>query len=422
MKVHVAFAVFSTLVGIYPAFGQDFKAVPERPRAIEAPGAPLGNDGNTPALTVSAEPLEDITDDLPLTELARISKLPVTESSSPTRSAKDAQLYRTLSPSVVLVVTKTALGSGSLIDASGEILTNFHVVKGYSDVAVVFKPTTEGKRPTKDDMVIGRVTKYDEIADLALIKVGYPPAWASVLQLGDSSEISVGLDVHAIGHPIGETWTYTKGVISQYRLGFEWQPKNGIKHTADVIQTQTPINPGNSGGPLISDAGTLLGVNSFSKTGEGLNYAVSIDDVKKFLARSGNRVAEVKQAPPKVKCKSKLVSRWRSKEEDATLTGFDLICTGKIDAVFTYPDDLSKPIRMAMDRNHDGRFDVEFLGNRNSVWQLSFWDEKFAGRWTLVGYHDDGRLKPTRFESYDTYRKRLALMLAIPDDDSDDEQ
>ena len=57
------------------------------------------------------------------------------------------------------------------------------------------------------------------------------------------SEAQVGADVHAIGHPQGQTWTYTKGLISQVRPDYQWGP-----HKADVIQTQTPINPGNSGG------------------------------------------------------------------------------------------------------------------------------------------------------------------------------
>lgn len=424
MKFHVAFATLCTLVGTYPAVGQNFEAVPQRPGAMGQPGSPLSTGASNPALNFQVKQLEDTPNDLPLTELRRISKLPITEASARTRSAHDAELYRTISPSVVLIVTKTALGSGSLIGRFGEVLTNYHVVKGYSDVGVVFKPTTEGMSPTKDDVLTGHVLKYDEIADLALVKVATAPVGASFLRLGDSSDISVGLDVHAIGHPIEQIWTYTKGIISQYRLGYEWQPKDGVKHRADVIQTQTPINPGNSGGPLFGDSGTLLGVNSFSKSGEGLNYAVSVDDVKRFLGRSGNRVAEVTPAPPpKAKCEPTLVSRWRSKEENATIEGYDSICTGKIDATLTYFDDQSRPLLLDMDRNHDGRFDVEYWGNRGgSKWMLSFWDDKFVGRWTLVGYHDDGSLKPTRFESYAAYRKRLAIRLpALPDDDPDDD-
>jgi S1-C subfamily serine protease len=410
MRTVAASLVLYAFIGAHTAAAQNFNAIPERPRAIEEQGQPLITDAPTTDLNVSPEQLQDFEGDLPLAELARISRMPMNASSSDSRSAKDAQLYRTVSPSVVLIVTKTGLGSGSLIGPSGEVLTNFHVVKGYADVGVVFKPAAEGKRPTKDDMLTGHVTRYDEIADLALVKVANPPAGGSFLRLGDSVEISVGLDVHAIGHPTGEAWTYTKGIISQYRLGFEWQAKGDIKHKADVIQTQTPINPGNSGGPLFGDAGTLIGVNSFKEAGEGLNFAVSVDDVKKFLARSGNRVAEVNRAPaPKPKCKSKEVSRWRSKENDATVIGYDLICIGKIDATSTYFDDLSRPVQLEMDRNHDGWFDVAFFGNRQGIWVISMWDEKFDGHYDLVGYHDDGSLKPTRFESWEAYRKRFGL-------------
>ena len=99
------------------------------------------------------------------------------------------------------------------------------------------------------------------------------------------------MDVHAIGHPTGEAWTYTTGVISQYRQAYEWQVEDDpIKHRADIIQTQTPINPGSSGGPLFGDSSSLIGVNSFKAGGEGLNFAVSVDEVRKFLARSGNRI------------------------------------------------------------------------------------------------------------------------------------
>jgi Trypsin-like peptidase domain len=424
MNVRVAFLVLATLVGVFPALAQDINGpVPRKPRSIDEQRLPLGTGDSGVHPNFTAEDLRDVSDDLPTSFLSRIAKQPLIEATGQTRSAKDAEIYRAVSPSVVLVATKKALGSGSLI-GPGEILTNRHVVVGYSDVAVVFKPTTEGQAPTKDDMLTGHVVKYDEVADLALIKFTSPPGAGKVLRLGDSSEISVGLDVHAIGHPTGETWTYTKGIISQYRLGFEWKGGDGIKHKADVIQTQTPINPGNSGGPLVGESGTLIGVNSFKQSGEGLNFAVSVDDVKKFLSRSGNREGEAKQTSSlNPVCKPKEISRWRTKEKNAVAIGFDLICAGKIDAVFTYPDDRSAPIRLEMDRNHDGSFDVEFLGTRTSVWMLSFWDEKFAGRWTLVGYHDDGRLKPTRFESYEVYRKRVLArrLLAIPDHDGSDD-
>jgi S1-C subfamily serine protease len=389
-------------------------AAPEIPPAMDERGPPLAKDLPGVAMNLSAAQLRDAGSDLPLARLSQIAQQPIAEIFPPTRTAKDAQLYRTASPSVVLIATKEGLGSGSLIGPFGDVLTNWHVVSGHTEVGVVFKPATEGQVPTKEDIRTGFVVKMDEIADLALVKVADPPTGGSFLRLGDSSEISVGLDVHAIGHPVAGRWTYTKGIISQYRLGFEWPGENGTKHKADLIQTQTPINPGNSGGPLISESGTLLGVNTFKAEGEGLNFAISVDDVKKFIARSGSRLAEVKSGaiggpPPEPECRPREVSRWRSKENDATILGYDLTCKGPIDAEYVYPDDLSKAILFKVDRNRDWRADVMFFDlKRRGKWDLSWWDENFDGHWTLVGYHDDGSLKPSRFESYEAYRKRRA--------------
>jgi hypothetical protein len=182
------------------------------------------------------------------------------------------------------------------------------------------------------------------------------------------------------------------------------------KHKVDVVQTQTPINPGNSGGPLISDSGTLIGVNSFKSPGEGLNFAVSISEVKKFLARSGNRVAETSKAPsPKGTCEAKQLFKSRNKENTATIIGYDINCSGKDNAEYVYPDKKSDPVLLKLDRNGDGKADVIFFDfKRTGKWDLSWWDENFDGHWTLVGYHDDGSLRPSRFESYEAYQRRLA--------------
>jgi hypothetical protein len=369
-----------------------------------------GSGADSKALqAVSPSNLDQFPSDLPTNQLSKITQNPVMEASGTTRSAKDAQIYRAVSPSVVLIENKEGgIGSGSLLSAAGDILTNWHVVKGYTYVAVVFKPAIEGKSPTREEAKLGRVVRYDEIADLALVKADVPVGRVPI-RLGAASEIAVGMDVHAIGHPIGETWTYTTGIISQYRQAYEWQAKDDpIKHKADVIQTQTPINPGNSGGPLLSDSGNLIGVNSFKSAGEALNYAVSVDEVRKFLARSSDRIAQ--QAPKSDQgCESKELSRFRSSENDASVVAFDMFCTGKDNAELVIPDNKTKAVFLRLDRNGDGKADaIIFDFKRRAKWDLSFWDEKFQGHWTLVGYHDDGTLKPTRFESYAEFQRRVA--------------
>ena len=158
------------------------------------------------------------------------------------------------------------------------------------------------------------------------------------------------MDVHAIGHPSGEAWTYTTGVISQYRQGYEWKAEDDpIKHKADIIQTQTPINPGNSGGPLLSDSSSLIGVNSFKAGGEGLNFAVSVDEVRKFIARSGNRIRQTSSAPKSDReCKAKEYRNSELKKNDATVVSFDMFCTGKDTGELVTPDDKSQAISLSI--------------------------------------------------------------------------
>ena len=86
-----------------------------------------------------------------------------------------------------------------------------------------------------------------------------------------------------------------------------------------------------------------------------------------------------------------------------------MFCNGKISGNYIIPDNKSDAILLTVDRNGDGRPDVIFFDfKRQKKWDLSFWDEGYDGHWTLVGYHDDGTLKPSRFESYDAFQKRLA--------------
>jgi len=177
---------------------------------------------------------------------------------STTRSILDQRIYKQASPSVVLISNDEGLGSGAVINATGLIITNYHVVGNATKVSVVFKPKIEGAALADRNIYQGTVIKRDQIADLALVKVDVLPVGTPVLQLGTINNAAVGEDVFAIGHPLGEEWTYTRGVISQLRRDYAWKNDDGVSHKADVIQTQTPINPGNSGVFPVSTNGTDL--------------------------------------------------------------------------------------------------------------------------------------------------------------------
>jgi len=328
------------------------------------------------------------------------------------RGTKSVQLYRQVSPAVVLIATERAIGSGTLLNMQGDILTNWHVVDGSPSVGVIFKPAQEGQKITRADVRPAKVVRVDEVADLALVRVSLVPDRIVPVALGEPAEIVVGADVHAIGHPTGEAWTYTMGVISQVRQSYKWRTEDRREHEANVIQTQTPINPGNSGGPLLTDDGRLIGVNSFKAAGEGLNFAVGLDELRRFLSSTSNRVAAL-TSPPKhskgapAKCEPKQLFHGVRKAEGYEVTGVDLDCDGRVDVEFRMPLDQKKPLMAAFDRNGDGKVDLlVFSFKRDWKWNLSFVDTKFVGMWDLVGYHDTGDIAATRYEPYSVWKQR----------------
>jgi S1-C subfamily serine protease len=341
--------------------------------------------------------------DFPFTQSLKVIGQGIKSQGSYSRSAVDANLYKNVSPSVVRIETKVGSGSGSIINKDGLILTNYHVIENYSDVSVFFKPLNAAQKIQYSDMKRGRVIKIDQIADLAIIKVDDMPQGRLPIKLGDESDIAIGIDVHAIGHPEDQNWTYSKGVISQYRPNFKWTNYN----EADVIQTQTPISQGSSGGPLLNDQGALIGVNSFfKKDGQGLNFAVSIGDVKKFLAQSRDRLVPIKvsakqSAPQKTKCETKEIFRGKSKDGLDDVISFDTSCKGKIDVEYIYPLNKADPMYVQMDRNGDAYMDViVFSLNRDDKFDMSFWDTDFDRKWDTEGIHADGTIKPTGFRPY----------------------
>jgi S1-C subfamily serine protease len=331
------------------------------------------------------------------------------------RGAKEVQLYRAASPAVVLVVSESGLGSGALISAGGDIVTNWHVISGQREVGVIFKPQVEGKDITKADVRRAVVVKSDEVADLALLRVLEVPQDVTPLQFGLFSDVSVGADVHAIGHPTGQAWTYTKGVVSQIRQNYKWTSESKKAHQATVIQTQTPINPGNSGGPLLADDGRIIGINSFKSAGEGLNFAVAVPDLQRFLDSPGRTAATIPSRPRQTasaactKGEPKELYSGPSGDGKETRTGFDMDCDGKPDFEFRVPNDRSAPVSVVFDENGDGKPDSLVLDfERDKKWDLSLHDTNFDGRWDLVGHHPNGDITATRYERYDVYMARTS--------------
>jgi len=171
-----------------------------------------------------------------------------------------------------------ATGSGIVINGTGTILTNYHVIENAIKVTVSFE-----KGQTVDAQVVGK----DPSNDLAVLHIPTDGLTLHPLTLGDSSSVQVGDPVLAIGNPFDLERTLTTGVISA--LQRQITAPNGF--TIDnVLQTDAPINPGNSGGPLLNAAGQVIGINSQIETGGtgdgsvGIGFAVPINTAKSEIS------------------------------------------------------------------------------------------------------------------------------------------
>ncbi|WP_374467751.1 S1C family serine protease [Phenylobacterium sp.] len=340
--------------------------------------------------------------DLPDTSGVRLGKVLrdlQPEGRANTRGAKETGIYQRAAPAVVLIVTDEGLGSGALISADGRIITNLHVVGNADEVGVVFKPKMEGAAIGEADVRVGKVIRRDDVTDLALVRVAEVPVGVTPLELGNSTTVEVGADVHAIGHPTGQTWTYTRGIVSQIRRAHRWQTEDAIPHEATIIQTQTPINPGNSGGPLLDDSLRIVGINSFVGEGEGLNYAVSAEDVKSFLARTEDRVTQVQRAAAQAACKSQAVKEERTRDPKGVRTLVDTDCDGEGDTIVETPDSNREPIVIFYDGDDDGKLDTMLFDNdRDGEPDTALYDTDANGKPDLRGTFRKGEDEPYRME------------------------
>jgi serine protease Do len=166
-----------------------------------------------------------------------------------------------------------ALGTGFIIDASGLILTNNHVVSDADEIKIIFTEDS-GEKPT-DAKVVGR----DPDLDLALIKVETKRKLVPAV-LGDSDALQVGEYVMAVGNPFGQGHSVTHGIISAKGR------KSPDFALASYLQTDAPINPGNSGGPLVNLKGEVIGINNaIDARAQGIGFAIPINFAKSVLSQ-----------------------------------------------------------------------------------------------------------------------------------------
>lgn len=194
-------------------------------------------------------------------------------------------IYERISPAVISITATSinpyqltervsrVMGSGVIIDPSGLVLTNSHVVYGRQTIMVTLDDGT---------LLPAKLKGADPLFDLAVLQIEPPTAGQlPVATLGNQSRIRVGDEVVAIGNPMGLEQTLTRGIVSAINRIL---PDAPFYLKEPMIQTDAPINPGNSGGPLLDLCGEVIGITTaILPEAQNIGFAVPVDLIKSVL-------------------------------------------------------------------------------------------------------------------------------------------
>jgi S1-C subfamily serine protease len=195
--------------------------------------------------------------------------------------AYSAQVYQVIFPSLVIIRSQgqnpddedsVGVGSGVVINDSGEILTALHVVADAAEIEIVFSDGTEAK---------AEIIAAEPENDIALLHPSRPPELIVPAILGNPNAMRIGDETYAVGNPLGLAGSMSAGVISGFDRSLPLD--DGNQKLEGLIQFDAAVNPGNSGGPLLNRYGQVIGIvtalasplekNSFT----GIGFAVPID-------------------------------------------------------------------------------------------------------------------------------------------------
>jgi len=175
-----------------------------------------------------------------------------------------------IDPTLLVEIERHGIGSGFIISSDGYIVTNNHVVENARQLKVILRD----QKTVYDATIVG-TSPDDDVAVLKINATGLP-----TLKFGNSDALQVGQLAIAIGSPLGEQNSVTKGVISALHRSIKiTNPSTSVEETIlNAIQTDASINPGNSGGPLLNSAGDVIGINfaiEQAAYGPGLGFALN---------------------------------------------------------------------------------------------------------------------------------------------------
>jgi S1-C subfamily serine protease len=234
---------------------------------------------------------------------AALLSVPLLASATAAAAAPTAR-HATSTAGIVNIFTKlgyessSAAGTGIVVSASGEVLTNNHVIRGATSIRVVDTATKRSYAAT----VVG----YSVKADLAVLRIAHPSGLTAI-PLGNSAMLRVGQAVTALGNAGGQGVTsVSSGTITGlHRTIVAQDQQNGSERLTNLIETNAGVQPGDSGGPLVNAAGRAVGIVTAGSVGfrfqtsAGLGYAIPINKARAILKqiRAGNASAAIHIGP-----------------------------------------------------------------------------------------------------------------------------
>ena len=187
------------------------------------------------------------------------------------------------------------IGTGSFVNNSGLIITNWHVIKNANQVWVYPFPKDPAKGLKMDKVVnaekfLAKIVAISKKNDLALLQTTGISKKIKPIPLGINDKVVPGERVFAIGHPAFYGWSITDGIINQVRVNDKWNyglpPKEGeeFDHEATILQTSAEIEGGSSGGPLFNEKGNMIGINNMGEIGSNnINFAIVVKHAQDLI-------------------------------------------------------------------------------------------------------------------------------------------
>jgi S1-C subfamily serine protease len=261
--------IFAFSLGRYIQVNESYASLPQ-----------ISSNAITPQVTPEESAIENVVKgSLPSVVTVRISTV-TTDSAMQFDPFNPFSTFKTI-PGQVQQVDQN-IGSGFIVSPDGLIITSKHVV---SDTGATYKIITNDNKTYNVEKIY-----RDPSNDVAILKIN-PPSGTKLtpLSLGDSTNLTLGQTVIAIGTSLGEfTNTVTSGIVSGLGRGITaGSPFQGYVEKLDnAIQTDAPINPGNSGGPLLNSSGQVIGINTaIAQNGQNIAFAIPVNVIKTVLTR-----------------------------------------------------------------------------------------------------------------------------------------